>query len=563
MPQSGLPRGMGQTILETPGSVVIVGANGSGKTRLGTWLEFEGGQQGQIHRVAAQRSLTFPEGVSTTSVANAEFSFQTGFQSYENSDRQINEQRVQLARQGRLEYTKTYKYQQQEPEVAQANDFRGLLVYLFSEQNEVNLAHANRGRQGINLPPPDTKLERIKQIWQSVLTHRQLVITVSDVSVQSIGPLQTGGAYKASAMSDGERVAFYLIGQCLLAKLNSIIVADEPEIHLHRAIQLRLWNAIEKARPDCLFVYLTHDLDFAASRTNAKKIWIKSYNGSAWTWQEVPPTEGIPEDLFLTVLGSRAPVLFTEGTPGKLEQAVYSRVYPNCTIIPCGGCEQVIEATKAFTRLKHLHGIECRGLVDRDYRTQEDVDRLEAQGILTLTTQEFENLMLTEGVLSAVLTHAQNSGTLIGNSTISERLTTIKDYLFAQLANDKVMLTSKRASWEIEKDLRKFGTAGNAQGLDALQAAVTAIGARDVTNVYNSIEQAFTRIIQQRDYSALINLYNNKGLGFRIGHFFSLRDNYPAYLERLLALPDNTSLVQAFQASCPSMPPVMTTVITS
>jgi hypothetical protein len=543
--------------------VVIVGANGSGKTRLGTWLEFEGGQQGQIHRVAAQRSLTFPEGISTTTIANAEFSFQTGFQSYDITDRQINEQRAELARQGKSAYTKIYKYQHQEPEVAQVNDFRGLLTYLFSEQNEVNLAYADRGRQGILLPPPETKLERIKQIWQSVLTHRQLIISVSGISVQSVGPLHSGGAYKASAMSDGERVAFYLIGQCLLAKPNSIIAADEPEIHLHRSIQLRLWNAIEKARPDCLFVYLTHDLDFAASRTNAKKLWIKSYNGLAWTWQEVLPTEGIPEDLLLTVLGSRAPVLFTEGTPGKFEQAVYSRVYPNCTVTPCGGCEQVIEATKAFTRLKHLHGIECRGLIDRDYRTQEDVDRLEAQGIFTLTTQEFENIMLAEGVLSTALTHAQNSGSLIGSSTIPERLTAIKAYLFAQLANDKLMLTSKRASWEIEKDLRKFGTAGNAQGLEALQAAVTAIGACNVTDLYHSIDQEFTRIIQQQDYNALINLYNNKGLGLRIGHFFSLRDNYPAYLERLLALPDNTALVQAFHACCPPMPPVMTTVITS
>lgn len=562
MPLSGHHRSA-QTSIDTPASVVIVGANGSGKTRLGTWFEFESSHHTQVHRVAAQRTLSFPESITSISTAGAEFLFQTGYQSYEFTEQQLDEQRNQIARQGVLQYKKTYKYQQQEPEVAQLNDFRGLLTYLFSEQNEVNLRHADNGRQGVYGPPPDTKLERIKRIWESVLSHRRLVLSTSSVSVQSIGPLQYNGAYKASAMSDGERVAFYLIGQCLIAKPDSVIIADEPEIHLHRSIQLRLWNAIEQARPDCLFVYLTHDLDFAASRTNAKKIWIKSYSGSIWTWQEVPPAQGIPEDLLLTVLGSRAPVLFTEGHPGSLEQAIYARVYPGCTITPCGGCEQVIEATKSFTNLNHLHGIECRGLVDRDYRTPEDIARLEAQGVFTLTTQEFENLMLTEGVLTAVLTHAQNSGQLTGTDTIPQRLDTLKTYLFGQLERDQEMLTSKHASWEIEKELRKFGTTDNAIGLAALQQAVTAIGTRNVTAVYESIDLEFTRIIQQRDYSELINLYNNKGLGRRIGHFFSLRDNYPAYLERLLALPDNAAIVAAFRASCPALPPTMTTAITS
>src|SRR5690606_4587480 len=76
-------------------------------------------------------------------------------------------------------------------------------------------------------------------------------------------------------LSDGERVVFYLIGKCLQAPSKSIIIVDEPEIHLHKAIMSKLWNALEQERNDCLFVYLTHDLEFAISRTAAKKIWLK------------------------------------------------------------------------------------------------------------------------------------------------------------------------------------------------------------------------------------------------------------------------------------------------
>ena len=44
--------------------------------------------------------------------------------------------------------------------------------------------------------------------------------------------------YNASMMSDGERVALYLISQCLIAPDDYIIIIDEPEIHLHPEWQL-------------------------------------------------------------------------------------------------------------------------------------------------------------------------------------------------------------------------------------------------------------------------------------------------------------------------------------
>lgn len=86
-------------------------------------------------------------------------------------------------------------------------------------------------------------------------------------------------------MSDGERVTFYLIGRCVSVPENSIIIIDEPELHLHKAIQYALWDRIERVRNDCLFVYLTHDVEFAASRTGFKKIWLTDYDGSKWGWK--------------------------------------------------------------------------------------------------------------------------------------------------------------------------------------------------------------------------------------------------------------------------------------
>ena len=40
-------------------SLIIIGANGSGKSKLGAWIEQQDGDR--IHRVGAQRSLNFSE----------------------------------------------------------------------------------------------------------------------------------------------------------------------------------------------------------------------------------------------------------------------------------------------------------------------------------------------------------------------------------------------------------------------------------------------------------------------------------------------------------------------
>lgn len=80
-----------------------------------------------------------------------------------------------------------------------------------------------------------------------------------------------GSKYPFMSLSDGEKAVFYYIAHILLAKDNSYIIVDEPENHLHLALIMKLWDALELVRSDCQFIYLTHNLEFAASRNNAEK----------------------------------------------------------------------------------------------------------------------------------------------------------------------------------------------------------------------------------------------------------------------------------------------------
>src|SRR5690606_2967265 len=155
----------------------------------------------------------------------------------------------------------------------------------------------------------------VKQAWERILPHRELV--VGGLRIQTRVRGDASKIYNSSEMSDGERVIFYLIGQCLAAPQNGVIVIDEPELHLHKSVQAPLWAEIERLRPDCLFVYLTHDVDFAVAQEGAQRVWLKSFDGTSWDWELIEDKDDLPDDLLIEVLGSRKPVVFVEGVNGS------------------------------------------------------------------------------------------------------------------------------------------------------------------------------------------------------------------------------------------------------
>lgn len=70
-----LPSASGDKVVRytSVNSVVIIGANGSGKSRLGAWMERQDFEK--VHRVAAQRNLNFSERVPLKSYSEAEEAF--------------------------------------------------------------------------------------------------------------------------------------------------------------------------------------------------------------------------------------------------------------------------------------------------------------------------------------------------------------------------------------------------------------------------------------------------------------------------------------------------------
>lgn len=494
--------------IEVENGLVIIGSNGSGKTRLGSWIDISSAQKNIVHRISAQKSLNFPDNIRSMSVASSQAALLCGHEE---------------ASLEQLSNFKTARKWNSKPETSLLNDYERLLVYLFSEHNEVSNIYLYESRKSEDkIKPPESKLLKIQRIWEEILPHRKLEYGSGDINTYHVNNIST--PYKASLMSDGERVIFYLIGQAMSVPENGIFIIDEPELHLHKSIQYSLWNKIEKARPDCTFVYLTHDVDFAVSRVGFEKIWLTDFDGANWVWKKLENEVELPEELILELYGCRKKILLVEGCAGKNDVKFYQNIFSDLLVKPCGSCENVIAYTKSLRSNQSFHNLEVFGLIDKDRRTEETIISLEKQGIFTLKVAEVENLFATPEVLSFI-------AELLGFDH-DEKLTKVKDFVMKQLQKEKDIQVTVRTTQTIKDILTKIDLSGKNQ-TTLIENYNSVINSINPENIFQDINKIFMNIIANNDYEKLLVYYNRKTIASMIGGVYGLKENeLPEFITR-------------------------------
>jgi cytidine deaminase len=301
-----------------------------------------------------------------------------------------------------LSTKQTYRYGGQ-PATFLLDDFNKALAYLFARENkelqDSHIADVTAIEKGEARPEPITTIkETATSIWNDLLPRRKI-----DLTGNAVHTLVDDDKYHGKEMSDGERVMLYMICQTLLLPPKSVIIIDEPELHIHKAIVKKLWDKLETSRNDCVFMYITHDLDFAASRKTEHVIWIKNYNGSDWEYEplNISNYSNLPQELLFELIGTRKKVLFVEGERNGYDHALYNQLFidKGYHVIPCGGCQEVVRIYKAKKAYDKLNEIEAHCLIDRDYRTDTEITALEADGVNFLAVAEVENLFVVPALL--------------------------------------------------------------------------------------------------------------------------------------------------------------------
>lgn len=517
-----------QTTFVSTRNFVIVGANGSGKSHLGAAIEYK--NPSNVLRISAQRALNIPDSVN---IGNYEESWR--FLMYGSTS----------------DLRKGFKWgwNTQESTIRLVNDYQYVLSAIFSKENDEMKVFTKDCRDKISNKEiidkvPDYITDRIEKIWDEVFPQRKIVLDNAKATAK-----YNEKDYEAKYMSDGERVALYLIAQCLLAPAGTFIVVDEPEIHLHRTIMNRLWDKIEEACPEDSFIYITHDLEFAAGRKEASKIWVKEFDGkNSWVLQELPEDDIIPDDLMMEVFGNRKPVLFVEGDKTSYDFMLYRQVYEEKYVIPVHNCYKVIELTKAFNseKVKNIHNLNVKGIIDRDYLSQNEIDAYKNDGVETLNVAEVENLYLLEPVLRIVAEHlALNANDVVGK---------VQNYVFSEFVASKDVQLKELCSRCISFKLQQYVKPKGNTLQDIKDGISNTIQTIEVDKIYREYEQQIDEIIAKNDYLKMLSVFNRKSLHKNIAGFFGLTSSgYPNLVLNLLKTEKKKEIVNALKSIMPSV----------
>jgi energy-coupling factor transporter ATP-binding protein EcfA2 len=481
------PAGQLPVSVKPGSSVVIVGANGGGKTRLAVHIENLMGIR--AHRISAHRALTLNPTVAKISENAAIAGLRYGYsgESMHISNRNGSRWQSNMA-------------------VSLLNDFDYLIQALFADQANTSLATHAKVRKGDLSPAVATKFEQLDDIWQRLLPHRQLYFSGDDIQV-SAPPSTT--KYKSSDMSDGERAIFYLIGQTLAAAENSLLIFDEPELHIHRSIMSKLWDELEALRSDCAFVFITHDLEFAASR-EAQKFVISAYDPSpCWSIDNVPENTGFNEQITTLILGSRRPILFTEGDLSSLDLAIYRCCFPAWTVIPRGSCEEVIHSVVTMRRNSELTRVTCAGIVDADHYDTDDINYLNELGIAVLAVSEIDNLILLPAVSRTIAECEGYEG-----AALEIQLSALKTAIFNTLNSAKAIedVVARYCRRRIDRMLKKIDLSNAKSVSDMTAEYAQKTSCVDIADVAARATDRINCAIRDDDLPALLANYDNKGL---------------------------------------------------
>ncbi|MBD5357187.1 MAG: DUF4435 domain-containing protein [Bacteroides sp.] len=417
-----------------------------------------------------------------------------------------------------------------------------LIYMLFTDEFEYLLTIKQEHYEGRQVKLHPTRLDRLASLWERVFPGNRIVrakgtMMFSTAAGDDLIPF--------GKLSQGEQTVLYYAAAVLYAMPNAVVFIDSPSLFLHPTVLNNLWNSIEELRPDCTFVYNSVDVEFVNSRTNNVCVWVKSYDAAseAWDYEIVPPGH-FSEDIFVDLIGTRKPILFIEGDArNSIDARLYPLVFQDCTVKPLGSCDKVIESTRTFNDLRNMHHLESRGIVDRDRRTDREVDYLRRKSVMVPEVAEVENLFLLEGVIKAMSVRRGKNP-----KNVFAKVAKAVENEFRQ-RYDEQALQHVRHRVKREVECR----------IDARFSCITAMEThlRGLIKVlrpreqYNELRSQFQDMLANHDYAGILKVFNHKPMlgDCGIARLLGFK-NKDAYIQGVIAvLKENSPQAAAIRES--------------
>ncbi|MDU4888528.1 MAG: AAA family ATPase [Streptococcus parasanguinis] len=467
-------------IAKIDSTTVIIGANGAGKSSLINELRKNNSKinSNEMYVLPAQKLLYFVSNIHDRNGIT-------------------RDRYIQDLKEVDLKYN-TIALQPFQIEKDFSNTFTKLITFLIKDYAKI-ATDASRGVEGL----PLALWDRVERIWNKIFPEITFVLE-SDERVVEVE--KNGSKYSINGLSDGERCILFYIGNVLLAPENSYIIVDEPETFLNAAVYNELWDLLISERPDCQFIFASHNMDFVQSRTNATYVWCKEFEAPYnFDYEILEEIQEMPLSLLTEVSGTRKPILFCEGTKTSIDYQIYSKLFSEfCFVKPVQGHKQVIQHTKAYNDLQHIHGNTAFGIIDNDWMDEKSVQDYKDINIIVLPLNEIEMILVDESVVKSVLPFDDNTEQ-------QRKLNNFKDAIISSCREKKDKIISIALKKRLDEFMGShFIEESEPNEHDAYVFLDSLASAFDVDSTFNKINSIVEESLASSDFSRILKICNLK-----------------------------------------------------
>lgn len=283
--------------------------------------------------------------------------------------------------------------------------------------DELKKAPSN-GELIINTNPDP--LEKYKVIFSDVLPGKKLLdinpAQPSDFRYQD----EYGQTLMFNSLSSGEQEVIKVLFDVARKEIrHSVIIVDEPELHLHPTLTFKLIESLKAIGEHTnQFIFLTHSADLISTYYSTGNVYFidsiqtganQAHKLSDLNHSHREIVQLIGENLGLFAVGKK--IIFVEGESSSIDRLTYHKialsVNSELKISPVGSVINIGSLKIVEEQLRNsIFGVDMFMLRDRDGLRQDQIDELENNGrLICLKRRHIENYFLDENILYKVAMH--------------------------------------------------------------------------------------------------------------------------------------------------------------
>ena len=265
---------------------------------------------------------------------------------------------------------------------------------------------------GLNDP-----LDPFRVAFRQLLAPKQLAD--ADIRNQVLSYRVDESTFNINRLSSGEQEVVNIVFDFILRKpSDSIVVFDEPELHLHPELSHKLIQTLRRTGENNQFIFCTHSPDIITASLDSSVIFLTPPKEDHRN-QAIPVSENDKTNQALRRLGQSVGIIalgkkivLIEGGHSSLDKQLYGAIleerFPNLALVPSSGKAQITAFSTVLDDVlrRSIWGVDFFMVCDRDAiapsREREAIE-VKADGRLrVLDRYHIENFFLDESVLAQV-----------------------------------------------------------------------------------------------------------------------------------------------------------------